>query len=146
MSEYQKRIPFTQEQMELLMQNPYTVKVSPRRIIFSLAFKEFAMREIAKPEMTNKKVFQKAGYDVDLLGHERMKSIMRNIKKEAASPGGLQAPKVWTRDAELARLAKEDYTKKQTKAALREMHKRILHLEQQIAFLKKIHPSGPEDT
>lgn len=138
MTDYQKRKPFTQEQQELLMSNPYTAKVSPHRILFTLAFKEFAMKEVSIPGNTYKKIFEKAGYDVELLGRERMKSSMRAIKIEASSPCGLQEPKEGTREQTLERLQKQDLTKKHTKTAIRELQDRVNHLEQQIEFLKKI--------
>ena len=38
----------------------------------------------------------------------------------------------------MAKFAQEDYSKKQTKVAIRELQKKVIHLEQQIEFLKKI--------
>lgn len=114
MANYQKRIPFTPEQQELLMSNPYTAKISSHRILFTLEFKEFAMREAALSGTTYRKIFQKAGCDTELLGHERMKSIIRSIKTESNSPEGLQEPKEGTREQTLERLQKEELTKKHT--------------------------------
>lgn len=138
MSNYEKRIPFTQNQMDLLMSNPFTAKVSPHRILFTLEFKRFAMDEINKPGMTANKVFKKAGYDVDIIGRERVKSSMAAIKREAASPYGLQEPKEGTREQMLQRRLREDITQKHTKTALKDLNERVIHLEQQIEFLKKI--------
>lgn len=138
MATYQKRIPFTPEQMELLMCNSYTAKVTPHRILFTLEFKEFAMQEVEVPGMTYRKIFQKAGYDTELLGHERMKHIMRSIKLEAASEEGLRVPKAGIREEELAKRRKEDLSKKHTKTAIKELQDRVNHLEQQIDFLKKL--------
>jgi len=138
MATYQKRIPFTPEQMEVLMCNPYTARVTPHRILFTLEFKEFAMQQVTVSGMTYRKIFQKAGYDTELLGHERMKHIMRSIKLEAASAEGLQEPKGGTREQELARRQKEDLSKKHTKTAIRELQDRVNHLEQQLEFLKKL--------
>lgn len=138
MAKYRKRIPFTAEQQALLMSNPYTAKVSAHRIVFTLEFKEFAMHEVKNPENTYKKIFTKAGYDVELLGHERMKSIMRSIKLEAASDSGLQEPKSGTRQQMLDRMNKDESIKKHTKTEIRELKERVNYLEQQIEFLKKI--------
>ena len=138
MADYQKRIPFTKQQQELLMSNPYTAKVSAHRLIFTLEFKKFAMRELQTSKCTNRMIFEKAGYDTELLGHERMKSLMRLIKAEAASPEGLREPKEGTREQNLERKLKEDLTKKKTDTAIRELQERVNHLEQQVEFLKKI--------
>ena len=58
MADYQKRIPFTKQQQELLMSNPYTAKVSAHRLIFTLEFKKFAMRELQTSKCTNRMIFE----------------------------------------------------------------------------------------
>ena len=36
---------FTQEEMNIIRQNPYVVNVSPTKITYSLAFKKFAIEQ-----------------------------------------------------------------------------------------------------
>ena len=45
----------------------------------------------------------------------------------------------WSREAELDAFAKMDLTKKQQQTIMKEMQARIVYLEQEIEFLKKIY-------
>lgn len=128
-----KTLPFTQEQMESLKSNPYTACVSPRQIFFTLEFKLFALKE-AQNGMKSVKIFQKAGYDPEVLGKERMYCVIKRIKKEAASEQGLHVSKG---EKSRERLSKEMLEKKQTAATIKAMQKKILQLEQELEFLKK---------
>ena len=128
---------FTQEEMDIIRQNPYVVNVSPTKITYSLAFKKFALEQ-AQLGLTSTQIFPKAGFDTAMLGKTRMISALKKFKREAASPEGLREPKGKSREERLAAFAKEDFEKKHTKAAIRELQKKIVHLEQEIEFLKKI--------
>ena len=72
-----------------------------------------------------------------------MIAALKSFKKEEASPEGLREPKGRSCEERLAAFAKEDFEKKHTKVALRELQKKIVHLEQQIEFLKKIQSPEP---
>lgn len=128
---------FTQEEMDIIRQNPYVVSVTPSKISYSLAFKRFAL-ELAKQGFTSTQIFPKAGFDPEILGKPRMIAALKKFKREAASPEGLREPRGKSREKRLAEFAKEDYSRKHTKVAIRELQKKIVHLEQQIEFLKKI--------
>lgn len=128
---------FTQEEMDTLKQNPYVLNVSPSKITYSFAFKKFAVEQ-AKQGLKSTQIFQKAGFDPEMLGKPRMKASLKNFKKQAASPEGLREPRGKSKEERLAQFAKEDFARKHTKVAIRELQKKILHLEQQIEFLKKI--------
>ena len=120
---------FTQEEMDIIRQNPYVISVSSSRIIYSLAFKKFAVAQ-AEQGLKSPEIFVKAGFDPEILGTSRMYAAIKKFKKEAASPEGLRETSSKTR---------EQYDKKHTKVALRELQKKVVHLEQQLEFLKKIH-------
>lgn len=126
---------FTPSEMEVILANPYTEDVRPTTIYYSLAFKEYVLREAARG-MTSVKIFRNAGYDVEILGKARIYAAMRSFKAEAASPQGLHTSR-HSREARLAAAAKIDLSKQKTDTAIREMQERIIHLEQQVAFLKK---------
>lgn len=128
---------FTQEEMDIIMQNPYVVHVSPSRIIYSLAFKKFAIEQ-AKQGYKSTQIFRMAGFDPELMGKSRMKSALEKFKVEAESSEGLHEPRGKSRDERIADFAKTDFEKKHTKVAIRDLQQRIVHLEQQIEFLKKI--------
>lgn len=128
---------FTQEEMDIIRQNPYVVSVSSTKISYSLEFKKFAMKH-SKEGMKSTEIFQKAGFDTEMLGKSRMYAAIKKIKKEAASPNGLHEPWGKSKEQRLAEFAEEDFSKKQTQKAIQDLQKKILHLEQQIEFLKKI--------
>lgn len=128
-----RTIPFTTEQIKILKENPYTANVTAQRIHYTLDFKIFAMKEVATG-LTSVKLFKKAGYDPEILGKNRMYGALKAIKREAASPEGLQPPSCM-KQAE--RFAQEDFSRKQTKKAFTELQDKIVFLEQEIELLKK---------
>ena len=128
---------FTEEEMILLRANPNIASVSPTKLFYTLSFKQKALEEASKPGMTSIKIFSKAGLTPELLGKPRIVAAMRTFKKEAASPEGLHEPRAKSNEARMEAFAKEDLTKRQTKVAIRELQDKVIHLEQQIEFLKK---------
>ncbi len=129
---------FTQDEMDIIRQNPYVISVSPSRIIYSLAFKKWAVQQAALG-MKSTDIFIQAGFDPDILGTSRMYAAVKKFKKEASSPEGLHQSTIKTREQKMEEFAKEEFDKKHTKVALRELQKKVVHLEQQLEFLKKIH-------
>jgi hypothetical protein len=127
---------FTQEEIEIIQQNPYVVSVCASKITYSLAFKKFALK-LAEEGVKSTEIFRRAGFDPEMLGKTRMYTALKSFKVAAASPEGLHEPKGKTREQKLAQFAQEDFSKKHTQAALRDLQKKIVHLEQQIEFLKK---------
>lgn len=132
---------FTQIEIELLMQNPFTANVCATHLYYTLAFKEYALKQASKGE-TSVKIFSDAGYDPQLLGKSRIYAAMKSFKREAISPQGLHESR-HSSEAKLESLAKADLSKKKTEKAIKELQDRVIHLEQQIDFLKKIQSIDP---
>ena len=128
---------FTQDELNLIAQNPYVISVCPTRITYSLAFKKFAIQQ-AKEGLKSPEIFEKAGFDPQMLGKPRMYAALKSFKKEASTPEGLREPRSKSKKDRMEAFAKDDYSKKHTKVAIRELQNKIVHLEQQIEFLKKI--------
>lgn len=133
---------FTQEEIDIIAQNPYVVRVCATRITYSLAFKKFALKQ-ANAGIKSPEIFRNAGFDPEMLGKPRMYAALKKIKIEAASPEGLHEPRGKSKEERMAQFAKEDYSRKHTKVAIRELQNKIVHLEQQIEFLKKIQSPEP---
>lgn len=131
---------FTPEQQEILRANPYTLGVNDRQIRFTIAFKRFILNEYAKPGITLNQAFRNAGYDPDMLGRYRIRSAIRHIREEAASPEGFRETK-----RSNSKLAKDDLTKKRTQTAIKELQHELLKTQQELAFLKKILQLPPKD-
>ena len=135
------RNTFNQTDMEFLMQNPYTADVCSTHLYYTLAFKEYALREVANGK-TSVSIFTRAGYDLEMLGKPRIYAALKSFKREAASPQGLHES-CHSREAKLEALSKQDLSKKKTDKAIKELQDRVIHLEQQIEFLKKIQSIEP---
>ena len=122
---------FTPEQKEILQANPFTLHVDDNYIRFTVEFKRYLLEERAKNGTPWKEVFRKAGYDPDILGESRITKIVSTTRKQAASEKGLRE----TPSKKHAVRLKE---KQSDKKAIRDLQNEVIHLRQQIEFLKKI--------
>ena len=129
-----KKVPFTQEQIDVLQANPYTHYVSKDRLVFTLAFKEFFLEQLDVPGMTTSKILRKAGYDPSWFNEGVRDTIRRTIRHEAASPTGLKPPRGLSTKERAAAFAQKDLSRQRQEATNRELQERIAHLEAQIAF------------
>lgn len=127
---------FTEEEMKLLLSNPYTARVTPCTIKFTLDFKKFVIKEV-EHNTRLKDIYIKAGYNPDLLGYSRMDHQVRMIRKEAASPEGLK-PVEDHREEQIQAFASQDLSKVSSEKAVKKLQDEVIKLEQEIEFLKKI--------
>ena len=128
---------FTEEEMILLGNNPNIAFVSPTRLSYTVDFKKKAVENSKIKGMTAVKIFEQAGLSVEVLGKTRITAALKSFKKEAVSPTGFHEPRGKSIEAQMEAFAKEDFSKKQAKVAIRELQEKVVHLEQQIEFLKK---------
>ena len=133
-----KKKPYTDEQVQILSQNPYTHSVTPNRLVFTVAFKEFFIKQTKISGMTTKKILLAAGYNPDFFEKGALDAIRYTIIKEANSPEGFRSPRGLSDTEKNALFASKDLSKQNTDVSMKELQNRIVHLEQQIAFLKKI--------
>ena len=125
------RIPFTPKQKEALAANPFTLSVNDYQIRFTIEFKKYLLAEREKNGTPWKVIFQKAGYDPEILGTKRMEAIIRRIRDEAASVQGF-------RKTASQKTKSRDFEQKNSQKAIQELQTEVIHLQQQIEFLKKI--------
>lgn len=135
---------FSPAEVEKLRANPYTERVTTEQISFTLAFKEEFWR-LSVEGCTGNIAFRRLGYDPEVLGFERVHNITKRIRRAARTPEGLQG-KATSR----MRISKENFSRAELeKMSRRESEQRlqneIVHLQQQMAFLKKLmrQPGGP---
>ena len=135
---------FSPAEVEKLRANPYTERVTAEQISFTLAFKEEFWR-LSVEGCTGNIAFRRLGYDPEVLGFERVHNITKRIRRAARTPKGLQG-KATSR----MRISKENFSRAELeKMSRRESERRlqneIVHLQQQMAFLKKLmrQPGGP---
>ena len=137
MGERKKHI-YTNEQMDILAQNPYTHSVTPHRLTFTLAFKEFFVDQVRNHGLSTPKALRAAGYDTTFFTRGTMDRLRQRIFAEADSPEGLKPPRGLSQAERTKAYAKKNIEAQKTSTTLKEMQQRIVHLEQQIEFLKKI--------
>ncbi len=128
---------FTEEEMILLRNNPNIAVVSPNKLSYTVDFKKKAVEKAKIKGMTAVKIFEQAGLPVEVLGKPRITAALKSFKREAVSPMGFREPRGKSIEARMEAFAKEDLSKKQAKVAIRELQEKVVHLEQQIEFLKK---------
>lgn len=72
-----RQIQFTQEQMDILLQNPNVESISSNTIRFTTEFKELALKK-DKEGIPALQIFKDAGFDLNVLGKEIPKTSIRN--------------------------------------------------------------------
>lgn len=128
-----KETVFTQEEIEILKANPYTLSVTKYSIRFTLAFKQTLwLRRQAGDRIHN--IFTDLGYDMDIIGLKRAKSISTRIRNEALSPDGLHEnnnrPKLHPEFTTFQNMPYDE-------AMIRMQHE-LLYMRQELEFIKKI--------
>ena len=123
--------PFTQEQIEQLRSNPYTYKVTPRKIFFTAEFKE-AFYQKRQAGLSLKETFLALDYDPEVLGENRIDGISHLINKAVREGKGFTEgvkPRTSILDEEYPELTRENFLK---------MQHELLYMRQELEFLKKI--------
>ncbi|WP_405376412.1 HTH domain-containing protein [Pseudobutyrivibrio sp.] len=133
-----KKCVYSDEQVKILEQNPYTYSVTNSKLVVTLAFKEFFMTQVNKPGMTCPKILKAAGYDPKMFSRGAMDQLRNRILSEAASPEGLKAPRGLSQAEKIKVFAEKDLDNQRTSTSIKELQSRVVHLEQQVEFLKKI--------
>lgn len=129
---------FTPEQMETLAANPFTYKLSALRISYTLEFKNLFLARYEAGEPV-KDIFASLGYDISILGENRMYTFARRISKQA------EVGKIPTEELPCAKMAKPvnvDYNTMPAQQSVAAMQREIAYLRQQVEFLKKITELG----
>lgn len=133
-----KTVPFTNEQVHELERNPFTHSVTPDRIVFTLEFKIFFLDQIQNHGLSTKKALMAAGYHPEWFTLSGRDALRKRILDEARSEKGLQPPKGLSTEQKIAAFEAKNLSGQKTDVSIREMQERIVHLEKQVEFLKKI--------
>lgn len=122
---------FAKEQIETLRKNPYVKKVSEKSITYTEEFKKIFIDEY-KNGCPPSIILTKYGFSCTTLGESRIKNISNRYRKQSEREQGLIDTRKYNSGRPLTRdLSKDEIIAKQN-------HK-ILVLEQENTFLKKIH-------
>ncbi len=72
-----RQVQFTQEQIDILLQNPNVESISSNTIRFTSEFNELALRK-DKEGVSSSQIFKDAGFDLKILGKKVPKTCLGN--------------------------------------------------------------------
>lgn len=78
---------FTQEQVRVMAENPYTLHVSTTQITFTNTFKEEFWRRYQEGD-TPRTIMYDLGYDPEVLGRNRLSGVQNVMCKQAVQQKG----------------------------------------------------------
>ena len=119
---------FTDEEMEMLRNNPYTYSVTPSTLYFTKEFKELFWQEYQKGEVP-RQILSKYGYPAEVLGKKRIWGIAHNIKDQYYSEEGL-------REGSLKRGAPANNNNEITEETVRRLQDEVRQLRHEIELMK----------
>ena len=125
---------FTQEQVEQLAANPFTLSVTVYRISFTLEFKNLFLSRYENGESV-KDIFVALGYDPDVIGYNRMYSFSNRLLNQVEAGEPLTEDSV-RKPAE--KPVNTDYNTMPAQQSVASMQRELTYLRQQVEFLKKI--------
>lgn len=120
---------YTQEQIALLSKNPCVESITSKRLTLT---KEFKSRFMSAYNLGKKpgSIFAEHGFDVSMLGAERIREYSRRIRDEyAGRPAGKARCKAHQESP-----AKNENTSDE----LKQLRNEVSYLRQEVDFLKKI--------
>ena len=121
---------FTDQQVAELRKNPYVKNVSNKAITYEEKFKEYFHLEKAKG-FTPSQIFEKAGFDIKVVGQSRIIQFSRRIKIQAARDEGFSD----TRKGKSGRHTTKSLTDEEIIERLKQKNK---ILQQENDFLKRV--------
>ena len=128
---------FTEEQQQLLRQNPYIYSVTETRITLTKEFKELFMTAYKASE-SPRKILEDHGFDINIIGERRIWSISNHIRTEYKKYGEFHEG--YGPRGETARhVAPTDAARPVSEAdEIKQLRHEIDYLKQEMEFLKKI--------
>lgn len=123
------KIPFTDEQIKLLRDNPYTFNVTQNTLYLTKEFKELFYKEYQNGKLP-RQILEEHGYLQSILGDSRIWGIASSVKKEAKRPEG------FSEGSASKRVAPDPGDTPE--ASIRHLQHEVNYLRQEVEFLKKI--------
>lgn len=124
------KIPFTEDQIKLLRENPYTFNVTSHSLYFTREFKEIFYQEYQEGKLP-RQILEDHGYPADILGKRRIWGISSSIRKQATRESGFtEGTNTPLRSSDTDGTSPED--------TLRSLQHEVEYLRQEVEFLKKI--------
>jgi transposase-like protein len=120
---------FTNKQLDILRQNPYTKKVSEKAITYTREFKEQFYKEYQLGKLPSK-ILKDMGIDPKIIGNSRLHNLTSRIKMNESRLEGQED----TRKSNPGRPTTKDLTAEEK---VKKLEQKIAYLNQENNFLKK---------
>ena len=128
---------FTEEQQQLLRQNPYIYSVTETRITLTKEFKELFMTAYKAGE-SPRKILEDHSFDISIIGERRIWSISQHIRTEYKKYGEFHEG-YGPRGEAANHDAPTDAAKPVSEAdEIKQLRHEVDYLKQEMEFLKKI--------
>lgn len=125
---------FTPEQIEILSANPFTSKVDFHHIWFTLEFQNLFLSRYENGESSSE-IFADFGYDITILGENRVYSYPRRLYQRLEKGLGLcETPG----SVKVKQPDNTDYNTMPAQQSVAAVQRELKYLRQQVEFLKKI--------
>ncbi len=124
------KIPFTEDQIKLLRENPYTFNVTSSSLYLTREFKELFYKEYQNGKLP-RQILEEHGYPSSILGKKRIWGIASSIKKQANREGGFS-------EGTNMPLSVADSDIASPEASFKALQHEVKYLRQEVEFLKKI--------
>ena len=125
---------YTLKQIKVLQANPYTFKVTTKKLYFTAQFKEDFWVSYQAGNAP-RKIMQDLGYDLSMFTQKQIDNYVQRIKKEALSGNGFKEGENRQRRVPMKEPSEEELSSPQS---IERMQNELLYLRQEVEFLKKI--------
>ena len=126
---------FTEEEISILKENPYTLKVAENHFSLTLEAKKKIL-ELSNTGLTYRQIVEQLGYDSRILGTDRTKNIVRGVLRDVEA--GRILHEGYLRIAG-TRMSEEGLEKLDCNpASYNKLKNEVIYLRKEVEFLKKI--------
>jgi len=125
---------YTPEQIKELKANPYTFKVTKKKLYFTSKFKEDFWISYQAGNAP-RKILKDFGYNLDCFGQKQIDDIVQRIKRQALSGNGFTEGENREKRIPMKATSEEELSSPQS---IERMQNELLYLRQEVEFLKKI--------
>lgn len=126
---------FSQEDIRILNENPNTSTVTRSRLSVTLEAKKIIL-ELYQAGWASKRIVEELGYDPNMLGDQRMKNMVRNVRRESESKNGLHEGYLRTTGIRMSETEIEQL--ECNPGSYAKLKNEIIYLRKEVEFLKKI--------
>jgi len=127
---------YTAREMKLLGANPYTFKVTKKKLYFTVEFKE-TFWTAYQAGVAPRKILEDLGYDLEMFGQKQIDSMVQRMKRQAESRRGFRQGEDRTRRKKDGPSVPKG-TPEGSEETLANILNEAKYLRQEVGFLKKI--------